>query len=296
MSSRRNPQCPRIQAHLPCRPPAALAEPLGEGLLEDHSHIRPSQILLVHRSRHAALQGTMRAPPDRDSHGAEEDPPQDGHTTHHLEEQSVPPSHAGYDAGDVERGKAAYDPHTRQLIRELPGTNRRVRASTGDPQHREPLQPESRCQLDNVVGPVHQGAAPLIVRQAHARSVERNQPDPSRRRRIVGETSLEARPRPAVEIQERTAAGIAPFRIAQATPVSKSDGPVGTVPHRTEFMALPRSGPQSRIRVRTPGGSCQRGTPQAQGNDQERGVDGVDEPRGCGQAAAGGLGTGGLVA
>ena len=134
-------------------------------------------------------------------------------------------------ARDVQGGEAAHDPRTCEPIGELPSTRGGVWAPTGDPQDHETLQPQRVCQLDHVVGPIDQGATGLKVGETHARPVEGDQPDTARFRRLVAKAPLEPRSGPAVEEEERSAPGIAPFRIAQSTAVWKSDRPVRGVLH-----------------------------------------------------------------
>jgi hypothetical protein len=91
--------------------------------------------------------------------------------------------------------------------------------------------------LDHVVGPIDEGAMRLKGRETHARPVDGDQPDAPRPGRLVAEALLDPRSRPAVEVEEGPAPGIAPFRISQSAAVSKSAPPVGTVFHRGKTSA-----------------------------------------------------------
>ena len=96
-------------------------------------------------------------------------------------------------------------------------------APTGDPQDCETVQPQSFCHLDHVGPPIDEGATRLIVRETHARPVDRDQPDAARFRGFIAKAPLNPRSGPAVEEEQRPASGIATFRIAQPTAVSKFD-------------------------------------------------------------------------
>ena len=97
-----------------------------------------------------------------------------------------PPAQTCDDAGDLQRSKTAHNPRTCQLLGQLPRAHRRVRISTGDPQHREPLQSEGRRQLDNVLRPIRQPATRLKVRQPHAAGCSGRSCSPPRPRRHSG--------------------------------------------------------------------------------------------------------------
>jgi hypothetical protein len=115
----------------------------------------------------------------------------------------------------VEGGEAAHDCRPRKPMREVPGARSGVRAPAGDTQNSKAVKREGRCQLDHLVGPIDERATGLKVRETHARPVDRDQPDAPRPGRLVAEARLDPRSGPAVEKEERPAAPIAPFRIAQ---------------------------------------------------------------------------------
>jgi hypothetical protein len=71
------------------------------------------------------------------------------------------PAHTFDGPRDMEGGEAADDADAGESIRELSGASKCVRAATGDAQEREPVRLQSRGQLDDIVGPVEQGSAPL---------------------------------------------------------------------------------------------------------------------------------------
>jgi hypothetical protein len=136
------------------------------------------------------------------------------------------------------RADATDDANVGEPLRQPPGTDGGVRATTGDAQHREPFQPERVGQVADVVGPVDQRASGLEVRQAHAWPVGRDHPDASVLGRLVAKPSLSPRPGKAVAVDQRLAAGVAPLGVIQQAAVWQPDRLATAVLHGQECTAL----------------------------------------------------------